>query len=99
MGHLASLNFVGACEEVKGFVTPFFVKKKGGKQRLVLDCRATNQLFRKPFKPEIAAAESFQRLETDPSCPKLFEAEADLLAEGRKTVDAWSELPQDANCG
>eukprot|EP00971_Amphidinium_carterae_P055426 1092568-Amphidinium_carterae.1 len=43
----------------KGFITPFFVKKKNGKQRLVLDCRMVNMLFSHAPYTELAAAEAF----------------------------------------
>ena len=44
-------------------ISPFFVSKKSGKQRLVLDCRAVNQRFRAPPRVALAAGCSWSRLE------------------------------------
>ena len=58
---------------------------------LVLDCRGVNQLFRKPHRPEIAAAESIKRLQvsSDPEV-QLYEAEADLKnCFYQCAVEAW----------
>ena len=51
--------------------------KKNGKQRLVLDCRDVNRYFRRPPKPEMAAAESIQRLDNSDGGP-IYIAEADI---------------------
>ena len=57
---LANCGVLIASCNPRGRVTPFFVKKKNGKQRLVLDCRVVNAMFRRPFKPEIVAAEAIK---------------------------------------
>ena len=44
-------------------ITPFFVAKKSGKLRLVLDCRASNKLFAKPPDIALAAGYTFAQLE------------------------------------
>ena len=43
----------------------------------MLDCRDVNRYFRKPPKPEMAAAESVQRLENSEGSP-VYIAEADI---------------------
>ena len=59
-------------------ITPFFVAKKNGMIRLVLDCRATNQLFAPP--PDIALAAgyySFGQLEIGEG-QTLYTAQSDV---------------------
>jgi hypothetical protein len=46
-------------------MTPFFVKKKNGRLRLVLDARGCNQRFRKPLKPSMGGATALTNLELD----------------------------------
>ena len=75
---MCSRGLIGISKQSSSHISLFFVSKKAGKQRLVLDCRRTNQLFRKPHRPDLGPAESIQRLE----CPSgldgpVFEAEAD----------------------
>ena len=47
----------------KSIITPFFVIKENQRLRLVLDCRAPNQLFRPPPDIAMAAGYSFGQLE------------------------------------
>eukprot|EP00959_Pyramimonas_sp_CCMP1952_P322974 6758350-Pyramimonas_sp.AAC.1 len=47
----------------KEIATPFFVRNKDGRQRLTIDARRTNQLFRDPPSTLLATPESFARLE------------------------------------
>jgi len=63
----------------RGRIKPFFVEKKGGKQRLVFDCRSVNQLFRRAPYTELAAAESFSSVETEEG-ELLYTATADIQA-------------------
>jgi len=58
-------------------IQPFFVTKKGGKQRLVLDARRANQWFRRPPCPDMRAGEALQRLELT-SGQELFIGTADI---------------------
>ena len=58
-------------------ITPFFVAKKNGKIRLVLDCRATNQLFEPPPDIALAAGYSFGRLEIGEG-QTLYTAQSDV---------------------
>jgi hypothetical protein len=74
---LADCGILGFSRTSKAAVSPFFVSKKNGKQRLVLDCRRVNQLFRKPHRPDLGPAEALQRIE-QPGDEPIFEAEADL---------------------
>ena len=74
---LAGLGLLSFTTTRRSRVAPFFVSKKKGKQRLVWDCRAANQLFRPPPGIDMGAAESLQRivLETD---EELYCAQADV---------------------
>ena len=74
---LSECGILGFSRTSKALVSPFFVSKKNGKQRLVLDCRRVNQLFRKPHRPDLGPAEALQRIE-QPGEEPIFEAEADL---------------------
>lgn len=61
----------------KSSITPFFVIKKNQRLRLVLDCRATNQLFRQPPDIAMAAGYTFSQLEIS-SEATLFCAQSDI---------------------
>lgn len=69
---LAQRGLLGLTRRRRGTVSPFFVKKKKGQQRLVLDCRAVNQLFRRPRRPEMGPAESAQRMQTPPQAKHVM---------------------------
>ena len=70
-------GILGATKNRRGSISPFFVRKKGGKQRLVLDCRRVNMFFRRPPKPEMGTAETLQRME-NPNGGPVYIAEADI---------------------
>ncbi len=53
------------------------MKKKQDKQRLVLDCRRTNALFRRCPGNDTGAAEALQRLEFQPG-ETLFQGSPDI---------------------
>ena len=61
----------------KAGITPFFVIKKKGKLRLVLDCRATNEHFKKPPDIAMAAGYSFGQLEVGGD-QQVFVAQSDI---------------------
>jgi hypothetical protein len=63
----------------RGRCTPFCVKKKGGAQRLVLDCRLVNAHFKASPFTEIAAAEALAPVETEADQPTYL-ASADIKA-------------------
>ena len=58
-------------------ITPFFVAKKDGRLRLVLDCRATNQLFKDPPEIAMAAGYSFGQLVLDHP-QQVYTAQSDI---------------------
>ena len=62
---LFDIGIMGVTANCRERVTPFFVGKKGGKQRLVLDCRSVNELFRSPPSPDLGSAECFSRVGTE----------------------------------
>ena len=49
----------------RGTVGVFFVEKKNGTLRLILDCRPTNELFRKPPSTPLATSECLANFEID----------------------------------
>ena len=55
----------------------FFVKKKGGKLRLILDCRRANCWFEEPEGIHLATGDSIGRLELSEEAP-LYVCSADL---------------------
>ena len=55
----------------------FFVKKKGGKLRMILDCRRSNCHFTTPKDIKLATGESMSRMELRPQ-GQLYIASADL---------------------
>ena len=58
-------------------VTPFFVEKKNNRQRLVLDCRGVNRLFRKAPSMELGAGYCLSEL-TVPNGESLFISQGDI---------------------
>ena len=58
-------------------ITPFFVSKKSGKLRLVLDCRASNLLFAHPPDIALAAGYTFAQLEI-PDGENMYIAQSDV---------------------
>ena len=64
-------------EVAQSIITPFFVTKKNGRRRLVLDCRATNQLFAPPPDIALAAGYSFGQLEVG-SEQVMYTAQSDV---------------------
>ena len=61
----------------RDLISPFFVAKKSGKLRLVLDCRAVKQRFRPPPRVALAAGYSWSRLHI-PEGETLFTAQSDI---------------------
>ena len=58
-------------------VTPFFVVKKSGKLRFILDCRGVNKRFRDPPPLTLAAGSTWAQLEVKPD-KKLYVAQLDI---------------------
>ena len=61
---LYSRGLVHFTQDPKEFCTVFFVRKKNGSLRLVVDARRSNRRFRKPPGVAMATPESFARMET-----------------------------------
>jgi hypothetical protein len=68
----------GLTNKRQGRISPFFFKKKGDKQRLVLDCRSINQAFRKPPRLDMGAADSLGRLH-NPRKRDTYVGTADIM--------------------
>ncbi|CAK0832385.1 unnamed protein product, partial [Prorocentrum cordatum] len=76
---LKSRGIISLVGRRRGSVTPFFVSKKNGKQRLVLDCRLINVLFHHAPVMEIGALDCLSGLEV-PRGRQVFTASADIEA-------------------
>ncbi|CAK0796211.1 unnamed protein product, partial [Prorocentrum cordatum] len=76
---LKSRGIISLVGRRRGSVTPFFVSKKNGKQRLVLDCRLINILFHHAPVMEIGALDCLSGLEV-PRGRQVFTASADIEA-------------------
>ena len=61
----------------KDMACPFFVNKKNGRLRLVMDCRAINQRFRAPPLLKMAAGSSWSHVEI-PAGKSLYIAQSDI---------------------
>eukprot|EP00971_Amphidinium_carterae_P299833 5957165-Amphidinium_carterae.2 len=55
VSQLHGRNMIDFTAEPLNFATPFFVRKKSGRQRLVWDCRASNEMFTEPSKLRVAS--------------------------------------------
>lgn len=58
-------------------VGAFVVTKKGDKQRLILDCRPANRLFRRPPTTILGSSEAWNRLEAEDTA-QIFVAQEDV---------------------
>ena len=74
---LAACGIVVPLAKPRSHITPFFVEKKNGKQRLVLDCRISNSLFRRAPPMDMGGAEALQRVEV-PEGRTLHQGSADI---------------------
>ena len=63
--------------ESRALLTPFFVKKKNDKIRLVLDARGVNQCFRPPKKPRLGSCASLSELQI-PEGERLYISTSDI---------------------
>lgn len=70
-------NMLDFLTEAKSIVTPFFVIKKSGRLRMVLDCRASNAFFKDPPDIALPAGYSFSQLEI-PDGQSMFIAQTDI---------------------
>ena len=70
-------NMIRFSETCASVITPFFVIKKDGRLRLVLDCRETNLLFKESPNIAMAAGYSFSQLEV-PQDQCLYIAQSDI---------------------
>ena len=74
---LAERNMVEFRTSATCVITPFFVNKKNGRLRLVLDCRSANELFCAPPDIALAAGYTFGQLEVEAG-QTLFTAQSDV---------------------
>ncbi|CAK0877082.1 unnamed protein product, partial [Prorocentrum cordatum] len=85
IGDLVKANMLGFTHRPKDLVTPFFVAKKSGAQRLVWDARVPNRRFRDPPPLAMGTSAAYGRLqlpddrkEDGSFNTKLFCAQADV---------------------
>ena len=74
---LFEAGMIDFTSEPQDLVTPFFVAKKDGRQRLILDCRGVNRRFRAPPSMSLAAGYTWSHLQL-PSDKQLYVAQSDI---------------------
>ena len=77
VGDLFRAGMLKFSTKPKDLVTPFFVAKKDGRQRLIMDCRGVNMRFRPPPGVALAAGYSWSQLQLG-SKDKLHVAQSDI---------------------
>ena len=77
VGDLFRAGMLKFCDKPKDLVTPFFVAKKDGRQRLIMDCRGVNMRFKPPPALALAAGYSWSQLQLGPT-DKLHMAQSDI---------------------
>ena len=70
-------NLIGFTNKPQGLVTPFFVAKKNGRLRFILDCRAVNKRFHPPPPLAMAAGSTWSSLDLPPG-EILYTAQSDI---------------------
>ena len=77
ISELFSCNLIHFTENPRVQIGAFVVTKKNGKQRLIVDARRANRLFRRPPCTLLGSAETWGRLEAD-SDQTVFVAQEDV---------------------
>lgn len=70
-------NMVDITFSPKDLIAPFFVKKKSGKLRLVLDCRGVNRRFHPPPPMALSAGSTWSQVSL-PDGQQLSTAQSDI---------------------
>ena len=68
-------RLVGFTDSPRVQVGIFFVSKKNGKLRMIIDARRTNKLFRKPPSTMLGSSDCWGRTEVDGAAPIFFAQE------------------------
>lgn len=74
---LYDAGMINFTSDPQDLVTPFFVAKKDGRQRLILDCRGVNKRFRAPPAMSLAAGYTWSHLQI-PKNKNLYVAQSDI---------------------
>ena len=74
---LYDAGMISFTSDPQDIVTPFFVAKKDGRQRLILDCRGVNQRFRAPPSISLAAGYTWSHVQI-PKNKNLYVAQSDI---------------------
>ena len=77
IGELVQSNLVGFTTRPRSQVGLFFVSKKSGKLRMIIDARRTNKLFRKPPSTQLGSTDAWCRAEVAEQ-GELFFAQEDV---------------------
>ena len=68
---------IGFTNQPRGLATPFFVAKKNGKLRFILDCRSVNKRFHPPPPLAMAAGSTWSSIDL-PTGEILYTAQSDI---------------------
>ena len=74
---LLDKGLIGFTDNPRDLVTPFFVAKKNGKLRFILDCRAVNKRFHSPPSLAMAAGSTWSSVAL-PEGQVLYTAQSDI---------------------
>ena len=78
ISELHQAGIVSWTRSAKGRCTPFFVKKKNGRLRLVLDLRQVNAFFKPAAGCEMGSLAAICELELEDSDQKMYVSQADV---------------------
>ena len=93
---MAKRRLIGATKKRKARCTPFCFRKKGGMQRLVLDCRIPNPFFRHAPFTDLGAAEGLSGVRIPPSAEWLVASGIGTYVGSRMVLDTAEQFEWNA---
>jgi len=89
IGDLFESHIVTFTKHCRDRVAIFFVRKKNGSLRIIVDARGPNRRFKRPPSGGIAAGESFAQLQLEEGEEVLFVSQSDLKDFSITWRSAW----------